>query len=49
VVYPGGRSDKLVVATRRTIEEQGAELRASLRANVRAVWVMRTAANLACL
>jgi hypothetical protein len=49
VVYPGGRPDKVVVATRRTIEERGAELRAFLRANVRAFWVMRNAANLAYL
>ena len=49
VVYPGGRPDRVVVATGRTIERRGDELRAFLRANIRAVWDMRNAANFAYL
>jgi ABC-type nitrate/sulfonate/bicarbonate transport system substrate-binding protein len=45
VLYPGGRPDKVVVATERTITQRGAELRAFLRANTRGFWFMRTNAN----
>jgi hypothetical protein len=36
---------KVIVATRRTIEERGDQLRAFLRANVRAFWFMSDPAN----
>jgi ABC-type nitrate/sulfonate/bicarbonate transport system substrate-binding protein len=45
VLYPGGRPDKVVVATARTIEERGVELRAFLRGNMRGFWHMRDNAN----
>src|SRR6185312_12598201 len=45
VLYPGGRPDKVVVATERAIMQRGAEVRAFLRANTRGFWFMRTNAN----
>ncbi len=45
ILYPGGRPDKVAVATKRTIEERGDELRAFLRANTRGFWHMRDNAN----
>jgi ABC-type nitrate/sulfonate/bicarbonate transport system substrate-binding protein len=47
--YPGGRPGKVIVATGRTIRERGAELTAFLRANLRAFWFVRHAANFAYL
>jgi hypothetical protein len=49
VVYPGGRPDRVIVATSRTVEHRADELRAFLRANIRAFWDMRNAANFAYL
>lgn len=43
--YPGGRPGKVVVATGRTIRERSAELRAFLRANLRAFWFVRDVVN----
>jgi hypothetical protein len=45
VVYPGGRPDKVIVATGRTIEQRPDDLAAFLRANIRAFWFMRDVAN----
>jgi ABC-type nitrate/sulfonate/bicarbonate transport system substrate-binding protein len=45
MIYPGGRPDKVVVATRRTVEERGDALRAFFRGNIRAFWDMRNAAS----
>ena len=45
VIYPGGRPDKVIVATGRTIEQRADELAAFLRANIRAFWFMRDVAN----
>jgi ABC-type nitrate/sulfonate/bicarbonate transport system substrate-binding protein len=42
-IYPGGRPGRVIVATGRTIEQRGAELRAFLRANMRAYWFIRNA------
>jgi ABC-type nitrate/sulfonate/bicarbonate transport system substrate-binding protein len=47
--YPGGRPDKVIVATGRVIEHRAAELAAFLRANIRGFWFMRDPANLAYL
>lgn len=44
-LYPGGRPGRVIVAPRRTIEERGDELRAFLRANIRAFWFVRDPAN----
>ena len=49
VLYPGGRPDKVVVATERTVARRGDELRAFLRANLRGFWHMRDNANYAYL
>jgi hypothetical protein len=48
-LYPGGRPDKVIVATGRTIEQRADELAAFLRANLRGFWFMRDGANLAAL
>jgi len=45
LLYPGGRPDKVVVATARTVEQRGPELRAFLRGNTRGFWHMRDNAN----
>ena len=39
--FPGGRPDKVTVATSRTIEQRGEELRAYFRGIIRAFWFMR--------
>ncbi len=48
-IYPGGRPDKVIVATGRVLAERGEDLAAFLRANLRAFWFMRDGANLAYL
>ena len=40
-VYPGGKPDKVIVATGRTVEQRGDELTAFLRANLQGFWAMR--------
>jgi len=45
VLYPGGRPDKVLVATDRAIENQPDELRAFIRGNLRGFWHMRDNAN----
>jgi len=45
VQYRGGKPDKVIVATGRTVEKRTAELTAFLRANLRGFWYMRTNAN----
>jgi ABC-type nitrate/sulfonate/bicarbonate transport system substrate-binding protein len=45
VEFPGGRPDKVTVATTRTIEQRGEELRAYFRGIIRAFWFMRDVAN----
>jgi ABC-type nitrate/sulfonate/bicarbonate transport system substrate-binding protein len=47
--YPGGRPGKVIVATGRTVRERAPELRAFLRANIRAFWFCRDVANAAYL
>ena len=49
VIYPGGRPDKVIVATERAVAERPDELTAFLRGNVRAFWDMRNADNFAYL
>jgi ABC-type nitrate/sulfonate/bicarbonate transport system substrate-binding protein len=49
VIYPGGRPDKVIAATGRVLGERPDELRAFLRANIRAFWAMRDVANFAYL
>ena len=46
---PGRRAGQVIVATGRTVEHRADELRAFLRANTRAFWVMRDVANMAYL
>ena len=48
-IYPGGRPDKVIVATGRVIQERPDELEAFLRANIRGFWFMRDGDNLAYL
>jgi ABC-type nitrate/sulfonate/bicarbonate transport system substrate-binding protein len=43
--YPGGRPGKVIVASGRTIEKRGEELRAFLRGNIRGFWFVRDPAN----
>lgn len=43
--YPGGRPGKVIVASSRTIERRGDELRAFLRGNIRGFWFVRDPAN----
>jgi len=45
VEFPGGRPEKVTVATSRTIEQRGEELRAYFRGIIRAFWFMRDVAN----
>ncbi|HLG73732.1 MAG TPA: ABC transporter substrate-binding protein [Chloroflexota bacterium] len=40
-MYPGGKPDKVIVATRRTVEQRTEELTAFLRGNIRGFWGMR--------
>jgi ABC-type nitrate/sulfonate/bicarbonate transport system substrate-binding protein len=47
VAYPGGRPGKVIVATGATLRERSTELGAFLRANLRAFWFVRDAANFA--
>jgi ABC-type nitrate/sulfonate/bicarbonate transport system substrate-binding protein len=47
--YPGGRPGKVIVATGRTVRERAVELRAFLRANIRAFWFCRDVDNAAYL
>jgi hypothetical protein len=42
---PGGRPGKVIVATRKTVEQRGEDLRAFFRANTRAFWFIRDVAN----
>jgi len=44
-LFPGGRPDKVTVATSRTIEKRGEELRAYFRGIIRAFWFMRDVSN----
>jgi ABC-type nitrate/sulfonate/bicarbonate transport system substrate-binding protein len=44
-LFPAGRPGKVIVATARTIDERRPELEAFLRANIRAFWYCRNAAN----
>jgi ABC-type nitrate/sulfonate/bicarbonate transport system substrate-binding protein len=44
-VYPGGRPGKVIVASSRTIEERGDELRAFLKGSIRGFWFVRDPAN----
>src|SRR5712692_7791796 len=44
-VYPTGRPGKVVVASSRTIERRGEELKAFLRGNIRGFWFVRDSAN----
>jgi hypothetical protein len=48
-IYPGGRPDKVIVATGRAIEQRADDLAAFLRGNVRGFWFMRDGANLGYL
>jgi ABC-type nitrate/sulfonate/bicarbonate transport system substrate-binding protein len=48
-IYPGGRPDKVIVATGRVIEQRPDDLAAFLRANIRGFWFMRDGANLGYL
>jgi ABC-type nitrate/sulfonate/bicarbonate transport system substrate-binding protein len=41
ILYPGGKPDKVIVATGRTVEQRTAELTAFLRGNLRGFWHMR--------
>ncbi len=43
--YRGGKPDKVIVATSRTVEQRTEELTAFLRANLCGFWFMRTNAN----
>lgn len=40
-LYPGGKPDKVIVATGRTVEQRTEELTAFLRGNLRGFWTMR--------
>ncbi len=44
-LYPGGKPGKVIVASRRTVEERGDELAAFLRANIRGFWFVRDPGN----
>jgi len=44
-LFPGGRPGKVTVASNRTIEQRGDELRAYFRAMIRAFWFMRDVDN----
>jgi hypothetical protein len=48
-IYPGGRPDKVIVATGRAVEQRADDLSAFLRANIRGFWFMRDGANLGYL
>jgi ABC-type nitrate/sulfonate/bicarbonate transport system substrate-binding protein len=44
-VYHGGRPGKIIVASSRTIEQRGDDLRAFLRGSIRGFWFVRDPAN----
>jgi hypothetical protein len=44
-LYPGGRPGKVIVASGRTIEQRGEEVRAFLRAAIRGFWFVRDPDN----